>query len=81
MGVRIYPKRVDARFLSLRARQGRFKARETQIELNGLFDGLRMAFSQVVWGVKNPAVLIKMGVIRGNAAAFTTQICRKRVHM
>lgn len=33
-----------------RAVRGGFEARETQIELNRLFGGLRMAFSQVVNG-------------------------------
>lgn len=36
--------------LSPRAKRGRFGARETQIELNDHFDGLCMAFSQVVNG-------------------------------
>ena len=50
MGVKIYPKWMNARFLFPRAKRGRFGACETQIELNGHFYGLCTAFRQVVNG-------------------------------
>ena len=48
---------------------GPFRARETQIELNGHFCGLRTAFPQVVnEGGENLAVSRKTGAIRDRIA-------------
>ena len=56
---------MDARFLSTRAKRGRFGARKTQIELNGRFYGLRTAFPQVVMGIKEFRHLNEKGSNQG----------------
>ena len=68
---------VDARFLSPRAEWGRFGTREIQIELNGLFGGLRTAFPRLLMGSKESRHLRENGSNQWSAHAIVRAVLEK----